>query len=253
MFDTHAHYDDALFDGDREYLLKDLFGAKGVTNIITVGCDIATSQKAISLSESYEQIYAAVGLHPHLAADAPSDYINQLEQLLRNEKVVAIGEIGLDFYYDEPPRELQRKVFSEQMRLAEKTGDPVIIHDRDAHAECIQAALAYPDVRGVFHSYSGSVESAKILMKAGWYISVSGVVTFKNAARLPEVVSIIDEDKLLVETDCPYLTPYPFRGKRNDSGRLVYTIEKIAQIRGCSVEHIESVTSANAKRLFRIM
>lgn len=252
MFDTHAHYDDRHFDEDRDVLLNNLFSSKGVKNILTVGCDIATSQNAIALAERYEQIYAAVGLHPQEAADASEDYIEQLEQLLKHKKVVAIGEIGLDFYYNEPPKELQRKVFLEQMQLAERTGFPVIVHDRDAHAECIQMALDFPKVKGVFHSYSGSAESAKILMKAGWYISISGVVTFKNAAKMPEVVRIIDEDKLLVETDCPYLTPHPFRGKRNDSSYMIYTINKIAEIRGCTPEYIEYITAENAKRLFNL-
>jgi len=252
MFDTHAHYNDDHFDEDRDVLLDNLFSSKGVKNIINVGCDIKSSLAAIELAERYEQIYAAVGVHPQEADDAPEDYIKQLEQLLKHKKVVAIGEIGLDFYYDQPSREVQRRFFTEQMQLAERTGFPVIIHDRDAHAECISMALAFPKVKGVFHSYSGSAESAKVLLKAGWYISVSGVVTFKNAAKLPDVVAMVDEDRLLVETDSPYLTPHPFRGKRNDSGYMENTIKKIAEIRGVTPEYIERVTTENAKRLFKI-
>lgn len=252
MFDSHAHYDDSRFGDDRDSVLNYLFIAKGVENIINIGCDIQTSLRSIELADKYEQVFAAVGVHPHEAKDVPSDYIAQLENLLAHKKVVAIGEIGLDFHYDFSPRDLQRKIFTEQMQLAEKTGYPVIIHDREAHMECIDTALAFLKVKGVFHSYSGSVESAKILLKAGWYLSITGVVTYKNAKTLPDVVAIIDEDKLLVETDCPYLTPHPFRGQRNDSGYLEYTIKKIAEIRGVTPEHIERITTENAKRFYNI-
>lgn len=252
MFDTHAHYDDSRFDEDRDALLRSLFAEKGVTNIINCGCDIATSLRSVSFAETYAPMYAAVGVHPQEADKAPEDYIRQLEQLLQHKKVVAIGEIGLDYYYETPSREVQKKVFIEQMQLAERTGYPVIIHDRDAHKDCMDIALSFSKVKGVFHSFSGSMESMKILTKAGWYISVSGVVTFKNAQKLPEIASAIDEDKLLVETDCPYLTPVPFRGKRNDSGYLAYTIKKIAELRGSTPEHIAQITAENAKKLFRM-
>jgi TatD DNase family protein len=252
MFDTHAHYDDSRFDEDRDALLRSLFAEKGVTNIINCGCDIATSKRSISFAETYAPIYAAVGVHPQEAGNAPDDYIRQLEQLLQHKKAAAIGEIGLDYYYETPSREVQKKVFIKQMQLAEITGYPVIIHDRDAHKDCMDIALSFSKVKGVFHSFSGSMESMKVLTKAGWYISVSGVVTFKNAQKLPEIAAAIDEDKLLVETDCPYLTPAPFRGKRNDSGYLKYTIHKIAELRGTTPEHIAHVTAENAKKLFRM-
>lgn len=252
MFDTHAHYDDSRFDEDRDALLSRLFAEKGVTNILNCGCDIPSSLRSIAFAEKYPQMYAAVGVHPQEADNTPGDYISRLEQLLKHPKVVAIGEIGLDYYYETPSREVQKKVFIEQMQLAEKTGYPVIIHDRDAHKDCMDIALSFSNVKGVFHSFSSSLESMKILTKAGWYISVSGVVTFKNAQKLPEVAAAIDEDKLLVETDCPYLTPVPFRGKRNDSGYMAYTIQKIAELRGTTPEHIAQVTAQNAKKLFRI-
>jgi TatD DNase family protein len=252
MFDTHAHYDDSRFDEDRDVLLNSLFAEKGVTNIINCGCDIASSFRAVEFAEKYKQIYAAAGIHPQEAGNVPDDYIKQLERLLQHKKVVAIGEIGLDYYYETPAREVQKKVFIEQMQLAERTGYPVIIHDRDAHKDCMDIALSFSTVKGVFHSYSGSPESMKILTKAGWYISISGVVTFKNAQKLPEVAATVDEDKLLVETDCPYLTPVPYRGKRNDSGYMEYTIKKIAELRGTTPEHIARVTAENAKNLFRI-
>jgi len=252
MFDSHAHYDDKKFNDDREQILNYLFIAKNVENIINVGCDLPSSRSSVKLAERFEQIYAAVGVHPHDAKSAPDDYLSRLEEMLRHKKVVAIGEIGLDFHYDFSPRDVQRRVFSAQMSLAEKTGYPVIIHDRQAHMECIDTVLSFPKVKGVFHSFSGSMESAKIIQKAGWYISISGPVTFKNSTKLPEVVKAVDPDKLLVETDCPYLTPQPFRGKRNDSGYMEYTIKKIAELRGVSAEYIEKITSENAKRLFRI-
>ena len=252
MFDTHAHYDDSRFDEDREALLNSLFTEKGVKNIINCGCDIVTSLRSIEFAENYAQIYAAVGIHPQEADNVTDDYIQKLEQLLQHKKVVAIGEIGLDYYYEAPSREVQKKVFIEQMQLAERTGYPVILHDRDAHKDCMDIALSSSKVKGVFHSFSGSPESMRILTKAGWYISVSGVVTFKNAQKLPEIAASVDEDKLLVETDCPYLTPAPFRGKRNDSGYMEYTIKKIAELRGTTPEHITHLTSENAKNLFRI-
>lgn len=252
MFDSHAHYDDKRFDDERESLLRYLFTAKRVKNIINIGCDLKSSRRSVELAEQFEKIYSAVGVHPHEAKAVPDNYISQLEQLLKHKKVVAIGEIGLDYHYDFSPREVQKKIFAQQMELAEKTDTPVIIHDREAHKDCIDTALAFPKVKGVFHSYSGSVESARILLKAGWYLSFSGSVTFKNAKSIPEVAAMVDEDKLLVETDCPYLTPCPFRGKRNDSGYMEYTIKKIAELRGVSPEYIEQITTENAKRLFKI-
>jgi len=252
MFDSHAHYDDRRFDDDRDSVLNYLFTAKGVENIINIGCDMETSRSSIELAEKYTQIYASVGVHPHDAKSVPMNYISQLKKMLEHKKVVAIGEIGLDFHYDFSPRDVQRLIFKEQMQLAEKTGFPVIIHDREAHMECIDMTLSFPKVKGVFHSYSGSVESARILLKAGWYISITGVVTYKNAKTLPEVVAMIDEDRLMVETDSPYLTPHPFRGQRNDSSYMEHTIKKIAEIRGVTPEHIEKITTENARRFFRI-
>ncbi|PKM61613.1 MAG: hydrolase TatD, partial [Firmicutes bacterium HGW-Firmicutes-21] len=165
MFDSHAHYDDRRFEDDRDAHLNYLFTAKGVKNIINIGCDMESSRHSIALADKYEQVYASVGVHPHDAKSVPKDYISLLEQLLKHKKVVAVGEIGLDFHYDFSPRDIQRRVFAEQMQLAEKTGYPVIIHDREAHKECVDTALSFSKVTGVFHSYSGSIETAKILVK----------------------------------------------------------------------------------------
>lgn len=249
MFDSHAHYDDKLYDEDREALFARLFSEERLSGILTIGCSERSSKEAIRLAETHDKVYAAVGFHPDHAEHVD---IALLEELLKHPKVVAIGEIGLDYYYEDPGREIQQRALRLQLELAQKTGYPVIIHDRDAHGDILSIVKEYPGVKGVFHSYSGSVEMAKVLLDMGWYISFSGVVTFKNARQAPDVARMVPEDRFLTETDCPYLTPVPFRGKRNDSGKMYYTVEKLAELRGVPFQTVEAQSEENARRLFGI-
>lgn len=249
MFDSHAHYDDALYDPDREDLFSELFAQQNVTGLITIGCSIESSLAAIRLAETHAQIYASVGVHPEHAEHL--DLVS-LRPLLQHPKVVAIGEIGLDYHYETPERDIQKHALRAQLAWAEETGYPVILHDRDAHGDILQILREFPRVTGVFHSFSGSVEMAEILLNAGWYLSFSGVVTFRNARHAPEVAAMVPDDRFLTETDCPYLTPVPERGKRNDSGKMAYTIQKLAEIRSVSAKTIARLSEENARRLFRI-
>lgn len=249
MFDSHAHYDDRAYDEDREALFERMFSEERLSGILTIGCSERSSREAIRLANKYPQVYAAVGFHPDHAEQVD---VSVVESLLQEPKVVAIGEIGLDYYYETPARDVQQKAFRAQLELAEKTGYPVIIHDRDAHGDVLSIIKEYPSVTGVFHSYSGSVEMAEILLKMGWYISFSGVVTFKNARHALEVAKMVPDDRFLTETDCPYLTPVPFRGKRNDSGKMYFTVEKLAELRGVPFQTVEQQSEENARRLFGI-
>lgn len=249
MFDSHAHYDDSIYDEDRETLFERMFSEERLDGILTVGCSVRSSYAAVRLSNSHEKIYAAVGIHPEHAEQLD---LSEIERLLNEPKVVALGEIGLDYHYETPEREIQKEAFRAQLALAEKTGYPVIIHDREAHGDVLSIIRDFPSVTGVFHSYSGSVEIAKTLLDTGWYISFSGVVTFKNARQAVEVAKMVPDDRILTETDCPYLTPVPFRGKRNDSGKMYYTVERLAEIRGVPFQTVEQLTEENARRLFRI-
>ena len=249
MFDSHAHYDDRAYDDDREALFERMFAEERLSGILTIGCSARSSHEAIRLANKYPNVYAAVGFHPDHAEQVD---VSLVETLLQEPKVVAIGEIGLDYYYETPAREIQQQALRAQLSLAEKTGYPVIIHDRDAHGDVLSIIREFPTVTGVFHSYSGSVEMAEILLKLGWYISFSGVVTFKNARHALEVAKMVPDDRFLTETDCPYLTPVPFRGKRNDSGKMYFTLEKLAELRGVPFLTVEEQSEANARRLFRI-
>lgn len=248
MFDSHAHLCDHRFDEDREEVLN-VMRESGVEGFVEIGVSYDTSLDAIHLAAEHENVYAAVGFHPDAAAEATEE---RLTELLKAPKVVAIGEIGLDYYYEDPPRDVQQKAFRMQMEVARKTGMPVIIHDRDAHGDTMKIIDEFPEVRGVLHSFSGSVEMAKELLGKGWYISFSGVVTFKNARHSVDVAAMVPEDRILAETDAPYLTPVPFRGKRNHSGYMKYTIEKLAEIRGVSYEAMERITVRNARTFFRL-
>ncbi len=252
IFDTHAHYDDKLFDEDRDSLITDFFDSGKVFSVVNCGCDIKSSKKSIGLAHKYANMYAAVGIHPHESDNATDVDFDELRVLLRDEKCVALGEIGLDYHYDFSPKDIQKEVFESQLVIAADVGKPVIIHDREAHADCIDAVLRHTDVIGVFHSFSGSAETAKVLQKNGWYISFSGSLTFKNATNLVRAAEVVANDRLLVETDCPYLTPVPHRGKRNDSRYVEHIIQKLAEIRGESYEFIETLTRENAKRFFGI-
>ena len=251
MIDIHAHYDDNAFDSDRDELLTSLFNDKGVSKIINAGCNIETSLFAIKLAEKYDNIYATVGFHPSDVDKFDEASFEKMKELIKHEKVVAIGEIGLDYHWVSDNKDKQKAIFRKQLELAIENDMPVVIHERDAVADCLEIVLDY-NVKGVFHAFSGSKETAKILIDRGWYISFPGTVTFKNAKHPVENALFLPEDRILTETDSPYLTAHPFRGKRNDSSYMRYTLEKIAEIRGTSFEHIERITEENAKRLFGI-
>ena len=251
LFDSHAHFDDERFDDDRHELLCSM-AENGVSNIVNIGADLESSRNSVSLAEAYDFIYAAVGVHPHDVKDMTEDTISEIAKLSTHEKVVAIGEIGLDYYYDNSPREIQRYWFDRQMKLAYELNLPVIIHSRDATEDTIAICKANKIHGGIIHCYSGSVESAKIYLDMGYHISFAGPVTFKNARALPEVAKIVPEDRLLIETDSPYMAPEPHRGKRNSSIYVRHVAEKIAELRGVSTEHIAKITSDNAKALFNI-
>ena len=252
IFDTHAHYDDAQFDADREALLSAM-PENGVGLILDPGCDLESSRAAIALAEQYPYIYAAVGYHPENCAPYTDADLDILRRLAQHPKVVAIGEIGLDYYWEQnPPKEFQQAVFRAQLALARELSLPVIVHDRDAHADCLAIVKEFPEVRGVFHCYSGSVEMARELWKLGWYLGLDGPVTYKNARRTVEVAAEVPLERLLLETDSPYMAPVPKRGTRNDSRNIRCIAEKIAEIRNMTADAIIRVSAENGRRLFGI-
>ena len=252
LFDTHAHYDSGAFNADRMEVLASM-PEKGVALILNPGCDLETSKTAVSLANAFDHVYAAVGVHPSDCETYTDEVEAQLRQLAADPKVKAIGEIGLDYYWkDNAPAEVQKAVFHRQMELAEELGLPVIVHDREAHHDCLEVVKAHPNVKGVYHCYSGSIEDAKTLVKMGWMISFTGVITFKNARRSLEIIEWLPIEHIMVETDAPYLTPEPFRGKRNDSAKLKYVAAKIGEVKGISMEEAAAVTMENGRRLFRI-
>ena len=250
-FDTHAHYTDEDFDADRDETIKAVFGS-GVELIMNNSSDYESCVKALELAEKYPFIYAAVGWHPHEAKFFTEESETLLRQWCTLPKVRAIGEIGLDYFYDLSEREIQRKVFARQMELARELKMPVVIHDRDAHAECMEIIKRFPEVRGEFHCYSGSAEMAKEILDMGWYLGFTGAITFKNARKALEVIEMCPNDRILIETDCPYLAPVPHRGKRNDSRNLPYMAQVIAEIKGSSVEDVAEMTNRNGRRFFGI-
>ena len=250
IFDTHAHYDAEQFDEDRADVLSSL-PAANVGLVVNPGCDLPSSRKAVELADRYDFLYAAVGIHPEECAGYTDADLEELRQLARHPKVVAIGEIGLDYYWEEnPPRDFQQTVFRKQLELALELDLPVIIHDRDAHGDSLDIIREYPAVRGVFHCFSGSPEMAQELLKRGWYLGFDGPITFKNARRAPEVAAITPLDRMVIETDSPYLTPVPYRGKRNDSRYLPYVVEKLAEWKGVTPEEMERITWENGLRLY---
>ena len=252
IFDTHAHLDDRAFGTDRAALLSQLPGL-GLALVMNPGCSLASSRAAAALAENYDYVYAAVGSHPDAADEVTEDVLEQYRQLARQyPKVRAIGEIGLDYHYEDIPREVQQRAFRAQMALARELELPVIVHEREAHEDGMRIVEEFPQVTGVFHCYSGSLEMAKVLIRRGWYIGFGGVLTFKNARKAVEAASQIPLDRLVLETDCPYMSPEPFRGRRNDPGRLHLVAERLAQLRGLSAEEIENITLENGKRLYRI-
>ena len=252
LFDTHAHYDDERFDEDRETLLRAM-PEKGVGLIVNPGCDLPSSRMAVDMAQKYDFLYAAVGIHPENCGDFAPAMTDGLRALAKAPKVVAIGEIGLDYYWAEnPPRELQQEVLRRQLALAQELRLPVIIHDRDAHADTLAIVREFPQVTGVFHCFAGSVEMAQALIKMGWMLSFNGAATFKNAKKAPEVIAAVPLEKLMIETDAPYLTPVPHRGERNDSSYVRFVAEKIAEIKGISAEEVEKATWENGKAFFGI-
>ena len=252
LFDTHAHLDDRAFDCDREQLLAAL-PSQGLALVMNPGCSLASSRNAAALAEKYDYIYAAVGSHPDAADEVNEEVLEAYRKLCKsNSKIKAIGEVGLDYHYEDIPRDLQMKAFRAQMELAQELGLPVIVHEREAHEDGMRIVQDFPDVTGVFHCYSGSAEMARQLVDKGWYIGFTGVLTFKNARKAVEVASSIPLERIVLETDCPYMAPEPFRGKRNDPGKLYRMAEKLAQIRGLSVEEVHAATVENGKRLYRI-
>ena len=253
LIDTHVHLDDKKFDGDRNILIENLKN-NNVELVINIGADLQTSVASVDLANKYDNVYAAIGVHPHSAKEVNTMVMEQLRELAQNEKVIAIGEIGLDYFYDNSPRDVQRKWFIEHLKLAKELGLPIIIHTRDAAGETFEILKNNQNgnVKGVLHSYSGSPEMALEYIKMGFYIALGGPVTFKNARVVREVAEAVPLDKLLLETDCPYLTPEPYRGKRNEPVYVKYVAEKIAEVKGVTYEQLVKATNANAKKLFGI-
>lgn len=252
IFDTHAHYDDDAFDADRDELLASL-PENGVGLVVDPGCDLSSSRMAVDLAAKHPHVYAAVGIHPENCHDYTPSQIDELRALAKSPKVVAIGEIGLDYYWKEnPPRELQQQCLRDQLQLAAELDLPVIIHDRDAHADTLAIVKEFPTVTGVFHCFAGSAEMAKELLKMGWYLGFNGAVTFKNARKAPEVLAITPLDRILLETDAPYLTPVPHRGERNASTYIPYVSQTIAAIKNLTAAEVEAAAFANGRRLFYI-
>lgn len=253
LFDTHAHYDSRQFDSDRDEVLSGL-PARGVSLVVNPGCDISSSRVAVELAEKYPFVYAAVGFHPEELEGAELSDLEVIRELAAHEKVVAIGEIGLDYYWvkDEEGRRKEQEFFRAQLALAEELNLPVIVHDREAHGDTLEIVKEFPNVRGVFHCYSGSVEMAQELVKMGWMISFTGVLTYHNARKAVEVVEAIPIERLMIETDAPYMAPVPHRGKRNDSGYVMHTCQKMADIKGISLEECARITAENGCRFFDI-
>ena len=252
LFDTHAHMDDRAFDEDREQLLAAL-PEQGIGLVLNPGCSLASSRNVDLLTKQYDYIYGAVGSHPDVADEVDKAVLEEYRMICRqNPKIKAIGEIGLDYHYEDIPREIQQKAFRMQMELARERNLPVIVHERDAHEDGMKIVEEFPEVQGVFHCYSGSADMAKWLVARGWYIGFTGVLTFKNARKALEVAAAIPLDRIVLETDCPYMSPEPFRGKRNDPGKLYRMAERLAELRGLSVEEIHRITMENGRKLYRI-
>lgn len=250
IWDTHAHLDDPRFTEDFQKVLDNMNKAQ-ITRVINVGYDLPSSERSVNLARQYENIYAAVGVHPHDAQGATLETWESLNRLAKEEKVIAWGEIGLDYYRDLSPRRIQQEVFVQQIELADQAGLPIIIHNRDAHQDLLDIVKAHtPKKGGVFHCYSGSWEMAKLILNLGFYVSFAGPLTFKNARHTVEVAEKIPLDRFLVETDSPYLTPEPYRGKRNEPAYVRQVVERFAAIRGLEVEEVAKLAFENGNRLF---
>lgn len=253
IFETHAHYDDEQFDEDREELLVSL-PANGIEGIVNIGASIETSKKTLELTKKYSHVYGAIGVHPNEVAELNEDKFEILKKMTLEPKIVAVGEIGLDYYWKEPEVSIQKDWFDRQMALAKEVKLPMVIHSRDAAKDTIDmmAAAGAKDIGGVIHCYSYSLETAKIFLNMGFYLGIGGVVTFNNAKKLKEVVEYAPIDRLLLETDCPYLAPVPFRGKRNSSLYIPYIVEEIGRIKKMDNQEIIEITNQNAKKMYQI-
>ena len=253
IFETHAHYDDRAFDEDRDELLDSL-PQNGIKYVVNVAANMEGSRKNLEIINKYNYIYATVGVHPSDTLELNDKTYKELETLATNDKIVAIGEIGLDYYWDEPDRSIQKEWFIKQIELAKKINKPLVVHSRDAAKDTldiIKETKAY-EVGGVIHCFSYGPELAREYVNMGYYIGVGGVVTFKNGRKLKEVVESTPLERIVLETDCPYLAPVPFRGKRNDSTKLIYVVDEIAQIKGVSKEEVMNITMDNALKMYRI-
>lgn len=253
IIDSHAHYDDESFNEDRDAVIKEIH-ENGVTGVLNCGSSYEGLLGSYELANKYEFFYAALGIHPSNANELTDEVIDFIREKSKNPKVKAIGEIGLDYYWEEnPPREIQKKVFRQQMKLAEELNLPVVIHDRDAHGDTLEILKEFPKVTGVVHCFSGSVEFARECLKLGYYIGFTGVVTFKNAKKILEVAKDVPLDRMLVETDCPYMAPTPYRGKRNKSDYIEYIIEKLAEIKEIDPLEANKKINDNIVRLFNMV
>lgn len=250
-FDTHAHYDSGAFNADRFEILGSMPDAK-VGLIVNPGCDLESSKTAIELAERFNFVYAAVGWHPEDMDKLTDKAFAELEMLAEHPKCLAIGEIGLDYYWDDTHKAEQKELFKKQIELAIRLNKPVIVHDREAHGDSLEIVRDFSELRGVFHCFSGSVEMASELLKRGWYLGFDGPITYKNARKAIEVLEFCPLDKIVIETDSPYLTPVPNRGKRNDSRQLEFVVNKIAEIKGINADEVENITFENGKKLFGI-
>lgn len=248
IFDTHAHYMRSDYGDDLEPLLDEL-PRKGVERVLAIGCDIESSKEEIALAERYPYIWAAVGIHPENAAEIPENWEAELEKLLSREKAAALGEIGLDYHYPEPPRDVQQSIFRRQLEMAARYNKPVVIHSRDASGDTLEILKEYKP-RGVLHCFSGSAETAREVVKLGMYIGFTGVLTFKNSKKAQEACAAVPIDRLLLETDCPYMAPVPHRGERCDSSMIRFTAEKMAEIKGVSAEEMIETARENGEKLF---
>ena len=250
-FDSHAHLDDPRFEQDFDETIARM-QQNGVTGMMNIGCDLPSSERSVELAGRFDWVWAAVGSHPDDADHVDTARIERYRALCKHPRVKAVGEIGLDYHYEDVPRDVQKQAFRMQMQLAREVGLPVVVHEREAHGDAMELLDDFPDVTGVFHCYSGSAEMARELVRRGWYVGFTGVVTFKNARRAVETVEALPLDRILIETDCPYMAPEPYRGRRNDPSYVPLVAARIAGIKGISPEEAGRITRENAARLFRL-
>lgn len=251
IFDSHAHYDSSRFDDERDFIIKKIKD-EGICGVMNVGCDIETSKNSIELSKKYDFFYSSVGIHPHEAEKVDGDYIDILEKLSNNEKVFAIGEMGLDYYYDHSAREIQKRVFKNQLKLAEKLNFPVIIHSRDSVEDTLDILNEFPEVKGVVHCFGYDLVAANEFIKRGYYIGITGILTFKSAKNLKEAVKNIPIENLVLETDCPYMAPNPYRGSRSDSSMIIEVAKEISSLKDIALQDVLKTTTKNSYNLFKI-